>query len=155
MRARGRRRVEQTRCIGAHAPLGRRGRRSPPASSLGRPAGDPAPPRPAEQPFPRFVLPAALVIFIFLLWAQRGVCFSFILTFSTCVCFVGLRVPVIDTWFFSGVRMGRGRVFPESEPTISEGAWSARLAACEGAPSRLEGGADASPCPLRQCRCWF
>lgn len=77
-------------------------------ASLGRLAGDPAPPRPAEQPFPRFVLPAALVIFIFLLWAQRGVCFSFISMFSTCVCFIGLRVPVIDTWFFSGVRMGRG-----------------------------------------------
>lgn len=125
-------------------------------ASLGRPPGEPAPPRPAEQPFLLFVLPAVLVIFIFLLWAQRGVCFSFISMFSTCVCFIGLRVPVIDTWFFSGVRMGRGGgVFAESEPTISEGAWSARLAACEGAPSRLEGGADASPCPLRQCRCWF
>lgn len=155
MRARGWRRVEQTRRSGVHAPLGRRGRRSrqPPAS--GAHPGIPPPLGPRSSPSPASSsLQRSSFLSSFYGLREEFASLLFRCFLPVCV-LLDSRVPVIDTWFFSGVRMGRGRVFPESEPTISEGAWSARLAACEGAPSRLEGGADASPCPLRQCRCWF
>lgn len=108
MRARGRRRVEQTRRSGAHAPLGRRGRRSrqPPASGA-RP-GNPPPLGPRSSPSPASSsLQCSSFLSSFYGLREEFASLLFRCFLPVCV-LLDSRVPVIDTWFFSGVRMGRG-----------------------------------------------